>query len=220
MNEVYLGVDVAGASNTWMCGLSKTEHGLELVLPSKNCSLSQILQYADENNVVAVAIDAQLTSSIDDENGFRSNDMQLREMLPTKYKTWVASQNSMMAVPIRGRQLSEALAPIVGTILETHPGDCLFLIDQNKNDSAVNFYKKPGYDYFLKELLDRWGRRFNINWDAIIFSDGALDSLVCATIAYLYHNDPKSLLRLDHNAANRSGRGPFYVIKPNTSKQA
>ena len=47
--------------------------------------------------------------------------------------------------------------------------------------------------------------------------DGALDALVCATIAYLFHFKPDELYFLRHKNVNKSGSGPFYVIKPPTT---
>jgi len=36
MEVIYLGVDIAGASNTWACGLSPSEEGLSICLsPAK-----------------------------------------------------------------------------------------------------------------------------------------------------------------------------------------
>lgn len=215
MNPIYIGVDIAGAANTWVCGISSSGDGLEICLLPRLCPLSQIVQYVEENPVLAVAIDAQLTSSIDDENGFRSSDMQLRSLLPSEYRTWVASQNSLMAVPLRGKQLAEAVSPLVGTVIETHPRACIYLANPNANYELVGNYKKPDYVNSIIKLMEWWMDEFNIKYHQHVrHTDGALDSVICATIAFLYHNNPDKLLKLDHNAANRTGRGPFFVIKP------
>ncbi len=78
-----------------------------------------------DRHFLGVAIDAQLTWAAADERGFRSSDLQLRDLVPDS--SWVASQNSLMAVPVRGRQVAELVAPWVGTIIETHPRACLYL---------------------------------------------------------------------------------------------
>jgi predicted nuclease with RNAse H fold len=214
MKPIYMGVDIAGAQNTWACGISTSTDNLEICLPPAIYTLSQIVNYAEDNSVCAVAIDAQLTCSIEEENGVRSSDLQLKAMLPLDCKSWVASQNSLAAVPTRGRQLSEALGPVIGTIIETHPRACLYLADPAGNLSATKYYKKPNYDYFLRELFTWWLEHFKFRWDSIRFSEGSLDAIVCATVAYLYHHDFDKLIRLDHTATNKTGRGPFYVIKP------
>ena len=48
--------------------------------------------------------------------------------------------------------------------------------------------------------------------------DGALDALVCATVAYLFHHEPATLLRLRHEVAGKTGRGPFYVLTPTQAR--
>ncbi len=61
MNPVYLGVDVAGAKNTWMMSLSPSSHGLAGVDGPGKASLAAVVGYCEGNNVVAATIDAQLT---------------------------------------------------------------------------------------------------------------------------------------------------------------
>ena len=118
-NLIYLGIDVAGASNTWISGLSQKNGHLEIVLEPHSTSLEEIVNFCKENHVVGAAIDAQLTMSLTENSGFRKSDQKLRELLPPDCRNWVASVNSLMAVPVRGRFLSEFLAPVVGTIIET-----------------------------------------------------------------------------------------------------
>ena len=52
-----------------------------------------------------------------------------------------------------------------------------------------------------------------------VYHDGALDSLVCATVAHLYHHDPAVLHKLRHGVAGKVGRGPFYVVTPNAAPE-
>lgn len=212
MKPVYLGVDVAGASNTWICGLEPGPDGPVIVIPPTKASMVEIIRLADERHVVSVAIDAQLTHAISEETGFRAGDLQLREFLPTGCKDWVASQNSLMAVPVRGRQLADALSPVVGTILETHPRACLYLGFPDLVE-PIRLYKRKEPGLYPESLWRAWVERFGLRGTVPIVSDGVLDAMVCATIAYLFHQHPETLLRLRSEAIDRSGRGPFYVLR-------
>jgi len=217
MEPIFLGVDVAGASNTWVCGLAPAEGGLTLILPPAVQTLEAIVRYTEEEPVVAVAIDAPLTSAISDENGFRASDKELRKLLPVEFRAWVASQNSLMAVPLRGRQLADALAPTVGTILETHPRACLFFAARDLMEPLRKYKKDEAASAALYQriLWDHWVTQFRIGGEqSPQLSDGALDALVCATIAALFHRQPHTLRKLCHDAAGKTGRGPFYVLEP------
>ena len=213
METIFLGVDVAGASNTWVCGLSPRADGLTLSLLPGTQSLDSVVRYTEQHHVVAVAIDAQLTSAISEEKGFRTSDIQLRRLLPVEFRNWVASQNSLMAVPLRGRQLAEALAPIVGTIIETHPRACLLFGSPDLID-AIRNYKDADSDSHCRALWGRLVERFKISSDVSEMSDGAIDSVVCALVAYLFHHQPDQLLKLQHGTPGKTGRGPFYVFRP------
>ena len=81
MNPLYLGVDIAGAKNTWMVALSPEKDGLVVVDGPRKASLVTAVDYCEENNVVAATIDAQLTAALSEENGLRRSDMELRDML-------------------------------------------------------------------------------------------------------------------------------------------
>ena len=72
---VYLGVDVAGASNPWVSALSAEDGGLVVVHGPRLASLKNIVGYCEESNVVAATIDAQLTIALSEENGFRTSDV-------------------------------------------------------------------------------------------------------------------------------------------------
>ena len=110
---VYLGIDVAGASNTWAAALSPGNDGLVVVYGPRLASLAEIVGYCEENNVVATAIDAQLTASLPEENGFRTCDMKLRGMIVQRQgsRNWVTSAAGLLAVPVRGRLLADHLSP-------------------------------------------------------------------------------------------------------------
>ena len=213
-NLIYLGIDVAGASNTWVSGLSQKNSHLEIVLEPHSTSLEKIVNFCKENHVIGAAIDAQLTMSLQAKTGFRESDGQLRKLLPPDCRNWVASVNSLMAVPVRGRFLSDFLAPIVGTIIETHPRASLLFGLGKVADTAVRKYKKSDDDKHLNILWENWSQRFNILSNSSINDDGALDAIVCATVAYLYHHKPETLLRLRENISDIRGRGPFYVLVP------
>ena len=212
----YLGVDIAGDKNTWMCALTTSDVGPRIAQQPIHASLKEIIQYTEENPVMSVAIDAQLTWSVSDERGFRDSDWELRDLLPDGCNNWVASQNSLMAVPVRGRQLAECLSPIVGTIIETHPRACLFFANKSLVKS-VELYKKPNCQEHIPILGQSWTKQFGIEntLKMSAITDDALDSLVCATIAYLFHHSPHQLTRLSHSATNKRGRGPFFVLLSN-----
>lgn len=197
--------------------LTPKNGGLKVVVQPHMTSLKDILTYCEENDVVAVAIDAQLTVALSDENGFRTSDHKLRELLPSDCRNWVASFNSLMAVPVRGRMLAEALSPVVGTLLETHPRACLLLGLDKSVSMAVRHYKRrdQSSEEYVAKLVQLWCNYFHITpSDEVPILDGALDSLVCATVAYLYHHLPEKLLRLRNEAKDKAGRGPFYVVAP------
>lgn len=222
METVYLGVDVAGARNTWLAGLSAGGNRLVVCPEPQLVSLHQVVETCEQTPVVAVAIDAQLTISLSAETGFRASDRRLRELLPPDCRNWVASINSLMAVPVRGQLLAEHLAPLVGTLLETHPRASLLFGLGEEAAGAVRRYKSGGDsgERAIDMLWERWAARFDISLDRPPGSDGALDALVCATVAYLYHQAPENLLRLREQEADdgdvRAVRGwePFYVAAP------
>ena len=219
MRVVYVGVDVAGARNTWVAGLTAADGGLRVELPPQLASLEEIVSYCEASAVVAVAIDGHLTMSLSAETGFRASDRQLREMLPPDCRNWVSSLNSLMAVPVRGQLLAQHLAPLVGTLLETHPRASLFFGLGEGTQEAVRAYKsgKDGDEHAISRLWQRWAARFEIAPDAVALSDGALDALVCATTAYAYHQAPDVLLRLKEHGPVR-GWGPFYVVAPGSEE--
>jgi len=214
MSIRYLGVDIAGASNTWVAALTPNAHGApEICLEPAIRRLDEIREYCFSNHVVAVAIDAQLTMSIDDETGFRPSDHQLRALLPKQFQGWVASLNSLMAVPVRGQLLAESLSPLVGTIVETHPRACLFAALAGVQASDLAGYKTgPNAPQAASRLCAAWLETFGISSCPPVRSDGALDAIVCATVAYRFHQAPESLLHLRNPIRESVGRGPFYVI--------
>lgn len=212
---VFLGVDVAGASNTWAAALEATADGARVVWGPAQTSLAKIVDFATRESVVAVAIDAQLTMAVSDETGFRSGDLELRGLLPTDCCNWVQSINSMMAVPVRGQLLAESLGSVVGTIIETHPRASLHFALGADVDDAIRRYKPaPAPLEAMRTLWSGWIARFGIEVSTPPISDGSVDALVCATVALLYHREPSALRRLHHEASDRRGRGPFYVVAP------
>ncbi|MCB8961893.1 MAG: DUF429 domain-containing protein [Ardenticatenales bacterium] len=211
---VYLGVDIAGADNTWVAGLARTDMGLMMALPPGQMTLEEIVAFCQREQVLAVGIDGQLSMATSDERGFRDPDFELRALLPAPNRNWVASFNSLMAVPMRSMLLAERLAPDVGTLLEVHPRASLWFALGADRPVAVRHYKKhPDAPAHIATLWAGWAERFAIQ-GAAPTSDGGLDALVCATLAFLYHQQPESLLHLRHPAAHKSGFGPFYVLRP------
>lgn len=211
----FLGIDVAGAQNTWIALLScDEEDNLRLVEPPQKATLREIKALADDSHVMAAVVDAQLTASIDDETGFRSSDRELRAMLPDGCKNWVASINSLMAVPVRGQLIAAALGTAVGTVIETHPRACLYFASAAEQlRDACRAYKSDSPES-IERLWHEWHSRFDIAYDDIPRSDGALDAVVCATIGWLFHRHPRRLRKLGHDQPDRVGRGPFYVLEP------
>lgn len=57
-HPIYLGVDIAGANNTWASALSPSDDGSVVVHGPHTITLEDIVKYCEENDVVAVAIDA------------------------------------------------------------------------------------------------------------------------------------------------------------------
>jgi predicted nuclease with RNAse H fold len=229
--RLYLGVDVAGAANTWAAALAPRGDGAELAWGPEVVELDAVLQLATgllikgALPVAGVAIDAQLTASLDDRTGFRIADVLLRARLPPGCQAWVQSINSLMAVPVRGQMLAEALAPHVGTVLETHPRACLAFGLGPAALPLIRAYKrsrKGRADPAAAPVLwDLWAEEFGITvppaapgWAP---GDGAVDALVCATVAWLYHRDPDALERVGASYGAR-GRGPFYVVQPRRAR--
>ena len=218
MLPLYVGVDIAGAENTWVARLVAENGALRLEQAPYKSSLAAIVQLADERDVVAVAIDGQLSISVADENGFRSSDYALRQLLPSGLRNWVASFNSLSAVPIRARILAETLSPTVATIIETHPRAALYFATTPDLDEAVRGYKKAANaPDLVAQLWQQWSAHFGIGGALGTPTDGALDAAVCATIAYLLHHQPDKLLRLRHDEKHKTGRGPFFVLRPDAS---
>ncbi len=167
MNPIYLGVDVTGAKNTWVAALSAGGDGdLTVVHGPRLASLKTIVGYCEENDVVAVAIDAQLTIALSEENGFRTSDMELRDMIAQRRgsRNWVVSATSLMAVPVRGRLLADHLSPTVGTLLETHPrASLLFGLGEE-----FRTYVQERTSEHIQTLWQRWsehtGSRSLLAW--------------------------------------------------------
>jgi predicted nuclease with RNAse H fold len=216
VHPLFVGVDIAGGENTWLACLAKDGTRVFLEQQPRRASLAEIVQLAEQRDVVAVAVDAQLSIAVSDENGFRSSDLELRSLLPEGFRTWVASFNSLMAVPIRARMLAEGLSPAVATIIETHPRASLYFACGEVLDQAVRDYKKNGPDIpgHVDALWKAWCSRFAIEGALGHSSDSPLDSAICATVAYLLHHRPNDLFRLRHSAGDKTGRGPFFIVNP------
>lgn len=221
---------MAGDSNTWMAGLIDVPpNGLEIAFGPKTVALRDVVDHCEQNQILGVAIDAQLSISIDDKKGLRESDRKLKRMLPKECGSYVMSFNSLMAVTVRGRLLADALSPIVGTILETHPRATLCLTLKPESLSFVKAYKPPTtqknvspetkillrkqQETALESLAQDWLQLFKIR-RVPVETDGALDAIVCATVAYLYHRQPDRLMHLPNPSKDRVGRGPFYVGRP------
>lgn len=206
----YLGVDVAGANNTWCVGLRRTPSGAELEWGPHKRSLADVVEWARSRRVLAVAIDAQLTASLSDENGFRDCDREMRAHLPAEVVTWVTSFNSLMAVPVRGRMLAEAISPFVGTVVETHPRFALWSVLGEPFDDDVRRYKhRDAPEGATARLAAAWSRSVGVIPPSDIVDEGALDAFVAATVAMLYHREPEGLYWPTSPRGDIRGSGPF-----------
>lgn len=210
MQPLFVGVDIAGGENTWVAGLIPSSRGLAVAFGPKQASPNQILEILATQPATGIAIDGQLSLAFSDANGFRSSDVALRGLLPPDCRTWVASANSLMAVPLRAGLLAERIAPVVGTVLETHPRASLFLELGQDYLSDIKEYKRS--PEALQRLLTAWTERFGLHGGVTASTDDALDALVCATVAYAFHALPDRLRYLKHDAADRRGAGPFVVL--------
>ncbi len=217
----FLGIDIAGSKNTWAVALKKQNNLLNLspllslkspLQPSPIKDFLPIVDFCKKEKVLAVAIDAPLSFSLKDEKGLRTSDKALKKLLPKKAKSWVVSYHTLMAVPIRALLLSEALSPLCGTIIETHPRASLyFCLPEDKKEISFIYKKK----LLLKD------EKFLINWLKEVFqlnidfefklTEGILDAIMCAIAGYLYHKSPERLLFLP-SEENFKGFGPFVII--------
>lgn len=82
MHLIYLGVNIAGARNTWMTGFCLSAKRSTIIISPRSTTLKDILDVCERDNVVAVAIDARLTIALSENTGFRTSDLQLRRLLP------------------------------------------------------------------------------------------------------------------------------------------
>ena len=211
--HLFLGVDIAGTTNTWVTALTLENGKPQVALDPCRMTLVEIRDTCEQHDVLAVAIDAQLTVALEHERGFRPSDEALRERLPAEYRNWVASFNSLMAVPVRGQLLARELSPLVGTILETHPRACLYGVLGEGERTLIERYKgREASAAGGAALWGLWCDRFGIHSDVEPTHDGAVDALVCATVALAYHREPERLLHLRNPAVGLSGWGPFYMF--------
>jgi|LakMenEpi03Aug12_release.lakeMendotaPanAssembly.Ray.scaffolds.fasta_scaffold231866_2 predicted nuclease with RNAse H fold len=221
----YLGVDIGGKDNTWMAVITE-EEGKKPAVQIRLATLQEVVAQCQSENVMALAIDAQLTFSISRENGFRAGDEELRGMLSPEFRTRVASYNSLMAVPLRGTALAATVSPCVGTVIETHPTVCLLLEFGADIWPDVRAYKLRKADKkkpipiaaakaSCQNIWNRWAERFGIEADPeLVQQDGVVDATITATIAWLYHRQPERLQKLGHGPNDEVGRGPFWVVRP------
>lgn len=198
--------------------MAPSPQGLRVEFGPKLASPDQLLAVLTHQPATAVAIDGQLSLALSDANGFRSSDRELRKLLPSDCRNWVASANSLMAVPLRANLLSERIAPVVGTVVETHPRASLYLELGAAYLPAIRQYKhEPA---LIAPLLEAWTARFGLHGGVAASSDGALDAIVCATVAYCYHAAPERLRYLVHDAPDRRGGGPFVVLDASQRRDA
>lgn len=210
MRPLFVGVDIAGGENTWAAGVIPSVRGLQIAFGPKPMTAEQLLAVLTTQPATALAIDGQLSLAFSESNGFRSSDRKLRELLPADCRNWVASANSLMAVPLRAGMLAERVTPVVGTVLETHPRASLLLHLGAAFLPDIKEYKRNSE--CVERLRAAWAGEFGMHGGVTAATDGALDALVCATVAYCYHAHPHRLRYLLHDAPDRRGAGPFVVL--------
>jgi predicted nuclease with RNAse H fold len=223
MRERFLGVDIGGSDNTWLATIVCDGGKPWLEKPPERAKLSEIVRAAKMDGATVVAIDAPLSLSIrdsDEGKGMRASDGELRHLLGT-HQNWVLSFHSLMAVPIRARLLADALAGTSLKVIETHPRACLLFALGKKLEAAVNGYKGPtkgkrGRRPRVEKLWTAWAAEFAIGGMAGLrkIDDGALDALVCATVAYLWSHGKERLMPLPDEAPRDLGQEPFFVVRP------
>ena len=81
-------------------------------------------------------------------------------------------------------------------------------------ESVRRYKKHKDSPAHVERLWRAWAERFAIVGEPAPTTDGGLDAIVCATVAWLYGCRPEALLYLRHPARHKSGFGPFYVLKP------
>lgn len=213
----YLGIDIGGMDKTYVCTLQQNGNTLSIE------SLEQTtLQRAYELAIDAksIAIDAQLTFDISCENGFRDSDERLRNLLTQNQgiRKWVASYNSLMAVPIRGKILFDELIKSGKDIkvYETHPrANLLFKLPDLIDDIISYKGKNEQAIHSINTLKENWLNAFNIVDPQTLLNNinnDGLDALVCSTIAYLATINYR-VVNLTRNNDNRE-QGDFFVIQP------
>ncbi len=218
-NEIYfLGVDIAGERGSRAVALPRQGRS-SLLIPEAR-SLESLVSFCEEYLVAAVAIDAPLTFGLRDEKGFREADLRLRSLLPPKARSWVVSYHGLQAVPIRGKILAEALSPLVGTVLETHPRASLYFLLPEALKPLVFLYKpRRGIPETQRReacarILEYLSKKFHLRAEELTPEDGLLDALVCALTARVFHQELENLLFLSRKARGVYGRGPFVVFSP------
>lgn len=77
MSRLFLGVDVCGATNTWITGLAIEDDRPLLVLAPRQATLRKIRDLCTHEDVAAVAIDAQPSYALELEKGWRPSDRAL-----------------------------------------------------------------------------------------------------------------------------------------------
>jgi len=214
----FLGVDLAGEVHTWAVALDRKDLSVKEWQPGL---LKELVAFCEDHPILGAAIDAPLTFGLSDRKGFREIDQKLRALLPKEARNWVVSYHGLQAVPIRGKILAEALSPLVGTILETHPRSSLyFLLPEGEKYLAFQYKRRRGE--FLKsgkaackKILDHLKNRFGIEISTPEkeITDGLIDALLCALTVYLFHTAPEKLLFLSEKGQGVFGRGPFVVIR-------
>ena len=221
----FLGIDIAGAENSWVCELVWEEDKKRIFWsrpPYKIEALSEIVNLVKNKDFICCAIDAPLSFTPQTKK-WRLCDIELRCLLDKDIKNWVQSPNSMQAVPLRAQQLASLILPYVGALIETHPRSSLFFILKEKSESLKKY--KTSFKYLRQltnKVFDYIPRLLNIDFvisPKEIKTDGALDALICALMAFLYIKDYHLLYKLSLGEEVH-GFAPFYIFAPHSKKKS
>ena len=107
-------------------------------------------------------------------------------------------------------------------MVETHPRASLLFALGEEFLVPLREYKRGdgAAEAPARTLWRAWSGAFGILRHEPVYHDGALDALVCATVAHLYHHEPSALHKLRHEVAGKVGHGPFYAVAPKTGSDA
>jgi predicted nuclease with RNAse H fold len=216
---LYIGIDIAGAENTWICSIRQESRKLFVEeLTNKYKSILEMTNFLKSKHFTICSIDAPLTYPINEANGFRRSDRELKELLNNK--NIVSSSNSLMAVPLRAGYLLKMFESNgIERFYETHPRASAYLLKTNRDD-LFDKYKKKGFDHFdeiaklIEIILHNTG--YELKLEGLPNKHDAVDSLLCAISSFCIKSKAFNVRFLNHDDNERSFthyRPRFFIIE-------